>query len=63
MKEERIYNLRTQKEEVIKNNILAACKAVAAAKKLDVILDLSVVYAGGIDVTNDIIQYLNTQKK
>lgn len=62
-KEERIYNLKTQKEKTIRDNILAACKSVAAAKKLDVILDYGVVYAGGVDVTNDIIQYLNTQKK
>ena len=62
-KEERLYNLKAQKEEIIKNNILEACKSVAAAKKLDVILDYGVVYAGGVDVTNDIIQYLNTVKK
>ena len=59
-KEERIYNLKTQKEEVIRNNILNACKAVAATKKLDAIVDGGVIYAGGVDVTNDIIQYLNT---
>ena len=63
VKEERIYNLKTQKEKTIKDNVLAASKAVATAKKLDVILDYGVVYAGGVDVTNDIIQYLNTQKK
>ena len=62
-KEERIYNLKTQKEKTIRDNVLAASKAVATAKKLDVILDYGVVYAGGVDVTNDIIQYLNTQKK
>ena len=62
-REERIYNLKTQKDEIIKNNILEACRSVAAAKKLDVILDYGVVYAGGVDVTNDIIQYLNTNKK
>ncbi len=62
-KEDKIYTLKTQKEKIIKDNILAASKAVAAAKKLDVILDYGVVYAGGVDVTNDIIQYLNTQKK
>ena len=62
-KEDRIYNLKTQKEKTIRDNVLAASKAVATAKKLDVILDYGVVYAGGVDVTNDIIQYLNTQKK
>ena len=62
-KEDKIYTLKEQKEKIIKDNILAASKAVAASKKLDVILDYGVVYAGGVDVTNDIIQYLNTQKK
>ncbi len=63
LKEDRIYDLKDQKEKVIRDNVLAASKAVATAKKLDVILDYGVVYAGGVDVTNDIIQYLNTQKK
>ena len=62
-KEERVYNLKVQKEKEIQNNILAASKAVDTAKKLDVVLDFSVVYAGGVDVTNDIIQHLNTVKK
>lgn len=62
-KEERIYNLVVQKDKEIQNNILAASKAVATAKKLDVVLDYSVVYAGGVDVTNDIIQHLNAAKK
>lgn len=62
-REDKIYNLKVSKETEIKNNVLAASKAVAAAKKLDVILDYGVVYAGGVDVTNDIIQYLNAPKK
>lgn len=62
-KEERVYNLKVQKEKEIRDAILNASKAVAASKKLDVILDYGVIYAGGVDVTNDIIQYLNTQKK
>ena len=61
-KEDRVYNLKIQKEKEIKNSILAASKAIATNKKLDVILDYGVVYAGGVDVTNDIIQYLNTKK-
>ncbi len=63
LKEDKIYSLKEQKEKVIKDNILAASKAVAASKKLDIILDYGVVYAGGVDVTNDIIQYLNAQKQ
>ena len=61
-KEDKVYNLKIQKEKEIKNSILTASKAVATTKKLDVILDYGVVYAGGVDVTNDIIQYLNTKK-
>lgn len=61
-REERIYNLRVQKETEIRNNILAASKTVAANKKLDAIVDFAVIYAGGVDVTNDIIQQLNAKK-
>ena len=62
-KEDKLYNLKVAKEKEIKDNILNASKASATSKKLDVILDYGVVYAGGVDVTNDIIQYLNTAKK
>jgi Skp family chaperone for outer membrane proteins len=62
-KEDKIYSLKTQKEKIIRDDVMAACKSVAATKKLDVILDYGVVYAGGVDVTNDIIQYLNNLKK
>jgi Skp family chaperone for outer membrane proteins len=62
-KEDKIYSLKTQKEKIIRDDVMAACKSVAATKKLDVILVYGVVYAGGVDVTNDIIQYLNNLKK
>ncbi len=62
-KAEKINTLTAQKEKTIRDNVLAACKSVAAAKKLDAIVDSAVIYAGGVDVTNDIIQILNTPKK
>ena len=62
-KAEKINTLTMQKEKTIRDNILAACKSVATAKKLDAVLDSNVVFAGGVDVTNDIIQILNTPKK
>ena len=62
-KAEKINTLTAQKEKTIRDNILAACKSVAAAKKLDAVLDSSVIYAGGVDVTNDIITILNAPKK
>lgn len=61
-KEDRIYDLKVSKEKEIRTNILNASKAVATNKKLDIIIDYGVVYAGGVDVTNDIIQYLNAKK-
>ena len=62
-KAEKINTLTMQKEKTIRDNVLSACKSVAVAKKLDAVLDSSVVYAGGVDVTNDILQILNTPKK
>lgn len=62
-KAEKINTLTAQKEKTIRDNVLAACKSVAAAKKLDAVVDSAVIYAGGVDVTNDIIQILNSPKK
>ena len=62
-KAEKINTLTAQKEKTIRDNVLSACKSVAATKKLDAIVDSNVIYAGGVDVTNDIIQTLNAAKK
>ena len=62
-KAEKINTLTAQIEKTIRDNVLAACKSVAATKKLEAIVDSAVIYAGGVDVTNDIIQILNTPKK
>ena len=62
-KAEKINTLTAQKEKTIRDNVLAACKSVAVSKKLDAVVDSAVIYAGGVDVTNDIIQILNTPKK
>lgn len=62
-KAEKINTLTMQKEKTIRDNVLAACKSVASAKKLDAVVDSSVIYAGGVDVTNDIIQILNAPAK
>ena len=59
-KAEKISTLTAQKEKTIRDNILAACKSVAASKRLDAILDSGVIFAGGVDVTNDLIQLLNS---
>ena len=63
MREESVYKLKVQKEDEVYNNIMNAAKTVAAQKKIDIVLDYRVVFTGGIDITRDIIQYLNSQSK
>lgn len=61
-KEDAVLKLKMQKEEEIFNNIQSAAKIVAAQKKVDVVLDYRIILTGGIDLTDDIINYLNTNK-
>ncbi|MBR6163213.1 OmpH family outer membrane protein [bacterium] len=63
LKEESLYKLKMQKEDEIYNNIMNASKVVASNKKIDIVLDYRVVFTGGVDITKDIIQYLNNQQK
>lgn len=59
-KEDEVLRLKLQKEEEIYQNIMGATKAVAATKKVDIVLDYRVVFTGGTDISTDIIQYLNS---
>ena len=61
-KEEAVLKLKLQKEEEIFNNIQAAAKIVAAQKKVDVVFDYRIILTGGVDLTDDIISYLNNSK-
>lgn len=58
-KEDQVLKLKLQKEDEIYQNIMTATKAVAAAKKIDIVLDYRVVFTGGTDISNDITAYLN----
>jgi len=60
LKEDDVLKLKLQKEDEIYKNIMEATKTVAAAKNIDIVLDYRVVFTGGIDLSQDIIQYLNT---
>ena len=53
--------MRADKESQILNQVQAAAKAVMVAQKLDAILSDQVVFVGGVDVTNLIIQKLKGQ--
>lgn len=61
-KEEAVLKLKMQKEEEIFNNIQNASKIVSAQKKVDVVFDYRVILTGGVDLTQDIIDYLNNTK-
>lgn len=60
-RQDALYKLRTDKETQILNQVQAAAKAVMVAQKLDAILSDQVVFVGGVDVTNLIIQKLKGQ--
>ena len=40
---------------------MSATNAVAKTRKIDVVLDYRVIFTGGIDISDDVIQYLNTR--
>ena len=61
-KEDAVLKLKLQKEAEIFNNIQTASKIVSAQKKVDVVFDYRVILTGGVDLTQDIINYLNNNK-
>ena len=60
-KQEALYKLRNTKETQILNQVQTAAKAVMVAQKLDAILSDQVIFVGGVDVTDLIIQKLKGQ--
>jgi Skp family chaperone for outer membrane proteins len=62
-KEDAVLKLKVDKENEVFNNIQNASKIVATQKNIDVVFDYRVILTGGIDLTQDIIDYLNNTKK
>ena len=56
-----LTKLKMQKEEEIYNNVLNVTKRIATQKKIDIVVDSSVIITGGIDITNDVISGLNSK--
>ena len=56
-----LSKLKIQKEEEIYNNVLNVAKRIATQKKIDVIIDSSVIINGGIDITNEVVSGLNSK--
>ena len=59
-KQDAYAKLRSQKEELIFNNIQAAAKKVLVEQHLDAIVDFRVIFVGGVDITDLVIQKLKT---
>ncbi len=57
-RQEALAKLQRDKETQILNQVQAAAKSVMVAQKLDAILSDQVVFVGGVDVTNQVIQQL-----
>ncbi len=56
-----LSKMRIQKEEEIFNNIMTVAKRIATQKKLDVVVDSSVIITGGTDITNEVVSGLNSR--
>lgn len=59
-KQDALLRLKTQKEEQVYNKIQAAAKQVLIEQKLDAIVDIRVIFVGGVDITDLVIQKLKT---
>ena len=60
-KQEALMKLRSSKEAQILSQVQAAAKAVMVSQKLDAVLSDQVIFVGGVDVTDLIIQKLKGQ--
>jgi len=62
IKEEAYIKLKNQKEEAVYNKIQNAAKQVLVEQKLDAVVDFRIIFVGGIDITDLVIQKLNSTK-
>ena len=54
--------LKSQKEEQVYNKIQAATKQVLVEQKLDAVVDYRVIFVGGVDISDIVIQKLKSGK-
>lgn len=60
LKEESYMRLKAQKEEQVYNKIQAATKQVLVEQRLDAIVDYRVIFVGGVDISDLVIQKLKS---
>lgn len=58
-KQEAYMKLKVAKEEEVYNKIQDATKKVLVEQKLDAVLDYRVIFVGGLDITDLVLQKLN----
>ena len=59
VKEDAYMKLKTTKEEEVYNRIQEAAKQVLVEQKLDAVVDFRIIFVGGIDITDLVVQKLN----
>ena len=59
-KQDTYMRLKAQKEEQVYNKIQAATKRVLVEQKLDAIVDYRVIFVGGVDISDLVIQKLKS---
>jgi len=62
VKQDAYMKLKTEKEEAVYNKIQDAAKQVLVDQKLDAIVDFRIIFVGGVDITDLVIQKLNASK-
>ena len=62
LKNDEFDKLKLKRAQEVESNILQATKAVAADKKIDIVLDYTVIFTGGVDLSQDVINYLNSPR-
>ena len=62
MKEEALLKLKNQKEEMVYSRIKEAANKVLVEQNLDAIVDFRVMFVGGVDVSDQVIQKLKAVK-
>ena len=62
LKNDDFDKLKLKRAQEVESNILQATKAVAADKKIDIVLDYRVIFTGGVDLSQDVINYLNSPR-
>lgn len=62
VKQDAYLKLKTDKEETVYNKVQEAANQVLVEQKLDAIVDYRVIFVGGLDITNMVIDKLNKGK-